>query len=295
MSYIQYSRLEDGKYCIKNYHDQYIVSADEIHILYHNRAIILKNNGLWTLYASSREGGNGDRSILYYGLYKFIDNILDYKSVEDGFAFKKADGWYFLFFSEALWYISDNKTREIRIDNPLKICDNPINVTVLRTCSKYGNGVSEYGGDGYLYGYTIETDNDNKYLVYGQNMSVFDHCNTELIKIYDYKLIKGSKNIAKIYLTTKKRTYVIGSLCDNYGHNFTEECTGFTDMGDGCIILRKGENTAVYKIDEDRFIQKYIPWGKHEIIKFPADSKGHLTFSVDGKKIKFDNLGNKIS
>ena len=290
MAKISYTRQEDGRTCLISC-DHHCVSthAEEVRFLHGERAVIVYSDGKWTLYATSRNGGSKE-NIHYNGLYMFISDILDYKAIEDGFLFKKEDGWFFMFFSEALWYISNKEVRDERNNNFVKICDKDENISSFKICANFKcyYGANDEPND-YFYGFVIETTKKKQFIVYGGNMSVFGPCQDELIRIYGFKRLKESENMAQIYLTPEKEKFVIGSLVGEFGHHFSEECTDYKVLDDDCLLLKNGDENALFCIIDDLYLKELVPFGKYSIIKLPSVSSDIRIF-VDGTEKTFSRF-----
>lgn len=293
MRKLEVVRQKDGCFAISCFDKQLVVEADEVKTLYNGRAVVVKNNGKWTLYGMSYYVAFGD-VIFFEGIYKIVEDIYDFKSLENVFVFKKSDGWFFFFFSKALWHIGQESVREKRINNFAKICDSSINVDSLEICSKYeACGVTP---NRYWYGYCVRTDDGKMFLLFSQTFDIYGACNDKCVRIFGYRLIKSYNNIARIYTDSKRRKFVVGTLGGDFGNTFSDYCLGCSSLGDGYFLLKRGKKTKLILVASERCIYTNLTdWGIHEITKLEVNhDELSSRWLIDGKEENFFYYGMNV-
>ena len=287
MSEINVTPMEKGMLEIACDGIKYEVQGEEFHHLYHDRAVVVRHQDKWTLYTNAYTNV-GDYPYWFGGVYKLLDDILEYKCVEAAFAYRTENGWYFLNFIHALWYIDRESVRELRANNFLRLGDN---LTSLEKCGGFKNGPNANEHDAYIYGYAVEVDG-NKYLVYNCNMGVYNVCNYELVQFHKYVPIKGYANLAKVYLRPNTKKFVIATLANEGGSNYSEEASKIIKVSDSFWMLQQGKKTALYGITkEDNFVGRIVAMTQDPISIHKIYNQ-HIRVSVgNSDKRLYDTFG----
>lgn len=281
MANIKVTSTLEGMYLISCDNNLYEVPGEEFQMLHNGRAVIVRHGDEWTLFASTYTRF-GDYPFGYKGVYKLFEGILEYKSIEDAFAFRTNDGWFFIFFSN-LWEIENEEIRQRTIKNALRLGNN---LTSLTMCGGYKNYPRFDDHDEFQYGYVVEVDNE-KFLMYGGSGYY------ERLKFHKYVILKGYTNIAKVYLRPNTKKFVIAALATGGTPSYSVECTKCTDNGDGGLILQDDNRTAFYVISEHQMcINSVVLMGEHTIKVYPCKYKNLFVVSVDGGEKKvYDDIG----
>ena len=251
------------------------VKAEKIINLIDKVAIMVKNKGKYSMYMQRIKESNGQ--YYSYGIYKIIDEIIDYKYSNNLLLFRKDDGWYFLFFDYLINYSNDNKNNKMYFPRMCEEFVQILNVKVFKTKNVLNEEKESY----------IITTNYGTFILSKSNDKKFG----KFVQFFGYENIIGYENLVKMYMEFSGKVIKIGRLTDCVT---SDSCAKFEDMGDGFFILNRKyqyrkEQCKLIFFGEREPLQTCVEWGNHKIIRLDKVNM----WSIDNRifEIKIDSMG----